>query len=147
MKIVLATDLGGKELKDYIKEYIEKKGYEVLDLGTNTDPITEKSDLGLKAGEKVMAGEVTCGIVFCGSGVRMSMAINKVKGIRAALCHDTYTAKMAKMHNNANILVMGGKIIGKGLAEEMVDIYLETEYEGGRHQLRLDKIAKIEEGE
>ena len=147
MKILLASDHGGLELKDYIKGYVEKKGYEVLDIGTNSSDSVDYSDFGGEAGKRIIAGDADCGIIFCGSGIGISIAANKVKGIRAALCHDSYTAKMAKMHNNANILAMGGRIIGKGLAEEMVDIYLETEYEGGRHQLRLDKITKIEEGE
>ena len=130
MKIVLASDHGGLELKEYIKGYVEKKGYEVLDVGTNSSDSVDYPDFGAAAGEKIIAGEADCGIIFCGSGIGISIAANKIKGIRAALCHDTYTAKRAKISNNANILAMGGRIIGKGLAEEMVDTFLTTKYEG-----------------
>ncbi|MGM0508408.1 MAG: ribose 5-phosphate isomerase B, partial [Fusobacteriota bacterium] len=106
MRIVLGSDHGGLELKDYIKAYLEGKGYDILDVGTNTEDSVDYPEYGAKAARKVRDGEAELGIIFCGSGIGISMAANKVKGIRAALCHDTYTAKMARLHNDAQILAM-----------------------------------------
>ncbi|BDU50434.1 ribose 5-phosphate isomerase B [Haliovirga abyssi] len=145
MRIVMASDHGGLELKDFIKSYLLGKGYDILDIGTNSEESVDYPDYGKNAGLKIMNGEADLGIIMCGSGIGISIAANKVKGIRAALCHDIYTARMCKQHNNANILAMGGRIIGKGLAIEMVETYLNTEFEGGRHQRRIDKIHKIEQ--
>ena len=144
MRIVMASDHGGFELKEYIKSYLLGKGYDILDIGTNSEESVDYPDYGKNAGLKIINGEADLGIIMCGSGIGISIAANKVKGIRAALCHDIYTAKMCKMHNNANIMVMGGRIVGKGLAIEMVETYLNTEFEGGRHQKRVDKIHEIE---
>lgn len=145
MRIVMAADHGGLELKNYIKNYLIGKGYDILDIGTNSEESVDYPDYGKNAGLKIMAKEADLGIIMCGSGIGISIAANKVKGIRAALCHDIYTARMCKQHNNANILAMGGRIIGKGLAIEMVETYLNTKFEGGRHQRRIDKIHEIEQ--
>lgn len=144
MKIVLASDHGGYELKEYIKNYLQTKSIEVIDVGAYDEKSVDYPDYAKKAAEKINNKEAEFGIIFCGTGIGISIAANKVNGIRAALCHDIFTARMAKMHNNANILVMGGRILGKGIAIEMVNTFIETEFEGGRHQGRLDKISEIE---
>ncbi len=144
MKIVLAADHGGFELKEFIKEYLLVKNYEVTDVGTHEEVSVDYPEYAEKAAEKVLSKEADLGIIFCGTGIGISIAANKVNGIRAALCHDIFTAKMSRMHNNANILALGGRLLGKGIAIEIVETFLKTEYEGGRHQNRLDKITEIE---
>lgn len=144
MKIVLAADHGGFELKEFIKEYLLVKNYEVVDEGTHEEVSVDYPEYAEKAAAKVLSKEADLGIIFCGTGIGISIAANKVNGIRAALCHDIFTAKMSRMHNNANILALGGRLLGKGIAIEIVEAFLKTEYEGGRHQNRLDKITDIE---
>ncbi len=144
MKIVLAADHGGFELKEFIKEYLLVKNYEVVDEGTHEEVSVDYPEYAEKAAAKVLSKEADLGIIFCGTGIGISIAANKVNGIRAALCHDIFTAKMSRMHNNANILALGGRLLGKGIAIEIVETFLKTEYEGGRHQNRLDKITDIE---
>ena len=144
MKIVLAADHGGFELKEFIKEYLLVKNYEVVDEGTHEEVSVVYPEYAEKAAAKVLSKEADLGIIFCGTGIGISIAANKVNGIRAALCHDIFTAKMSRMHNNANILALGGRLLGKGIAIEIVETFLKTEYEGGRHQNRLDKITDIE---
>lgn len=144
MKIVLAADHGGFELKEFIKEYLLVKNYEVIDEGTHEEVSVDYPEYAEKAAAKVLSKEADLGIIFCGTGIGISIAANKVNGIRAALCHDIFTAKMSRMHNNANILALGGRLLGKGIAIEIVEAFLKTEYEGGRHQNRLDKITDIE---
>lgn len=143
MKIGLGSDHGGLELKEYIREYLEEQGVEYVDYGTNSSDSVDYPDYGEKLAKGVVAKEVDRGIAICGTGIGISIACNKVKGIRAALCGDTYSARMSRQHNNANILALGGRVLGRDLAMEIVSIWLETEFEGGRHQRRLDKISNI----
>ena len=144
MKIGIASDHGGFELKEYIKEHLEKEGIEYIDYGTNSLDSVDYPDYGLKLSKGVVEGEVDKGIAICGTGIGISISCNKVKGIRCALCSDTYSARMSVEHNNANIMALGGRVIGKDLAIEIVSIWLNSEFEGGRHKRRIDKIADIE---
>ncbi len=144
MKIGLASDHGGYELKEHIREHLEKKGIEYIDYGTNSEESVDYPDYGRKAGEAIMSGEVDRAIVVCGTGIGISLAANKVKGVRCALCGDSYSARMSREHNNANALALGGRVIGKDLALEIVDIWLRTEFAGGRHERRVNKISEIE---
>lgn len=145
MKIGLGSDHAGFELKEDIKIYLQEEfpDIEVVDLGTHDTTSTSYAIYGAKVAHAVAAGEVERGIIACGSGLGISMTAGKVKGVRAALCHDEYTAKMSRLHNNANILAMGGRVIGKGLAREMVKVWLETPFEGGRHQTRVEQIESL----
>lgn len=145
MKIVLASDHGGFELKESIGNYLRQIGLEVLDQGCFDDHSVDYPDYAALAAKKVLE-EGCLGIIFCGTGIGISIAANKVKGIRAALCHEEYSARMARRHNDANILALGGRTIGVDLAKSIVDAFLEADFEGGRHQRRLDKIMKLEEG-
>lgn len=144
MKIGLASDHGGYELKEHIREHLEKKGIEYIDYGTNSEESVDYPDYGRKAGEAIISGEVDRAIVACGTGIGISLAANKVKGVRCALCGDSYSARMSREHNNANALALGGRVIGKDLALEIVDIWLRTEFAGGRHERRVNKISEIE---
>lgn len=144
MKIGIASDHGGLELKDYIVEFFEKEGIDYIDYGTNSNDSVDYPDYGRKLSESVVDGEVDRGIAICGTGIGISIACNKVKGIRAALCADCYSARMSREHNNANILALGGRVTGKDLAIDIVKTWLQGEFEGGRHQRRLEKISDIE---
>lgn len=144
MIIALGSDHASVELKEYIKAELGKMGYTVNDLGANSEKSVDYPDYAIKVAKEVRSKKADYGILFCGSGLGMSIAANKVRGIRAALCNDLYLAEMARKHNNANILVMGGRVIGKGLASEILKKFMNTTFEGGRHQDRLDKITKIE---
>jgi len=146
MKIAVASDHGAFELKQKIVAYLQQKqGVEVLDLGTNNEnESVDYPDFAGKAAISIQKGEANLAVIMCGTGIGISIAANKYKGIRAALCHDAYTAQMSKQHNNANILVMGGRTTGIEIAKQIIDTWLVTEYENGRHQLRLDKISEIE---
>lgn len=142
--IAIASDHAGRELKEDLKELLLELGREFFDMGTDDDKSVDYPDYGIPLAKKVSEGDFNSGILVCGTGVGMSILANKFKGIRAALVNDVFTAKMAKEHNNANILVIGGRVTGKGLAREIVKVWLETEFAGGRHQRRLDKITDIE---
>lgn len=144
MKIGIGSDHGGFELKEYIKEYLDKKGISYIDYGTNSLDSVDYPDYGKKVAEAVAAKEVNRAIVVCGTGIGISIACNKVKGIRCALCGDTYSARMSREHNDANILALGGRVIGRDLAIEIVSIWLKTEFAGGRHEKRVEKISEIE---
>lgn len=144
MKVVVASDHGGFELKEIVKEHLEKGGYAVTDIGTyNTDSV-DYPDYGERAGEMVASKNVDRGIVICGTGIGISLAANKVSGIRCALCTDEYMAIMSRKHNNANMLALGNRVIGSGLALSIVDAWMTTDFEGGRHGVRVDKLMKIE---
>lgn len=145
MKIAVACDHGGLELKKVLLQYLQENGYEVKDFGTYTSDSCDYPDFALPAAEAVASGECERGIVICSTGIGISIAANKVKGIRCAHCHDTYSAKYTRMHNDANMIAFGQKIIGDGLMLEIVDAFLHTEFEGGRHARRVDKIKAIEE--
>ena len=145
MKIAVACDHGGLALKQVLLDYLQKNGYEVCDFGTNTADSCDYPDHALPAAEAVARGECERGILICSTGIGVSLVANKVPGIRCAHCHDTYSAKYTRLHNDANMLAFGQKIIGDGLMLEIVDTFLHTEFEGGRHQRRVDKISAIEE--
>lgn len=145
MKIAMGSDHGGIHLKNHLKAYLEDKGYEIMDCGTYTEDSCDYPDFAEKVCKEVVAGSVEKGILVCGTGIGISMAANKCKGIRAALVADVFSAKMAAEHNNANVICMGERTTGVGLAEMMVDTFLETPFAGGRHQRRIDKIMALEE--
>jgi ribose 5-phosphate isomerase B len=141
MKFYIATDHAGYAVKAYIKTLITDRGHEIIDLGPESADRVDYPDFGRKCAEAVAADEGSFGIVVCGTGIGISMAANKVTGIRAALCHDAYTAAMARAHNNAQILAFGERVAGKGIIESMIDAFISTEFEGGRH---AERVAKIE---
>ena len=143
MKVALGADHGGYELKEAIKIHLKEKGYETVDFGTDSTESVDYAVYGEKVGEYVVK-EGCLGILCCGTGIGISLAANKVNGVRAACCSDYFSAKMTRAHNNANILSLGGRVVGVGLALELVDVFLETEFEGGRHQRRIDQITAIE---
>ncbi len=140
MKYFIGTDHAGFVVKPFVIEYLEKKGIEVEDLGTYSSESVDYPDYAHKVAEAVLANEGTKGILICGSGIGMSLAANKHKGIRAALCHDAYTAEMARRHNDANILCFGERVVGKGVIESILEAWLTHEFEGGRHERRVKKI-------
>jgi len=140
MKYFIGTDHAGFEVKPFVIEYLQKKGIEVEDLGTYSSESVDYPDYAHKVAEAVLANPGTMGILICGTGIGMSLAANKHKGIRAALCHDHYTASMSRRHNNANILCFGARIVGKGEIESILEGWLNSEFEGGRHQRRVEKI-------
>ena len=146
MKIAIGCDHGGFELKEAVRGYLEERQIPYEDFGAyNTDSV-DYAPIAAKAARGVAAGQADFGVLVCSTGIGISMAANKVKGIRAALCTNEFCAEMTRRHNNANILCMGGKVIDKETAVKLVDIFLHTEFEGGRHQRRIDQIAQIEEG-
>ena len=143
MKIGIGSDHGGYPLKESIKLYLEEEGIEYIDYGTNSLDSVDYPDYGRKVAEAVVAGEVDRAIVICGTGIGISIAANKVKGIRCALCSDTYSARMSMEHNNANVLALGGRVLGVDLALEIVKVWLDGKFEGGRHERRVKKIGEI----
>ena len=143
-KIAIASDHGGFELKETVIGYLLNDGWEIDDLGPSNESSVDYPDYGIKLAEIIANKKVERGIVICGTGVGMSIVVNRFPGIRGTLCSDIYTAKMCREHNDSNILIMGGRVIGKGLASEIVDTWLSTAFEGGRHQRRLDKINEID---
>ncbi len=143
-KIAIASDHAGRELKDDLIEYLTSIGIEPVDMGVNSDKSVDYPDYGIPLAEKVASGEIARGILVCGTGIGMSILANKFRNVRAALVNDVYTARMAKEHNDANILVIGGRVVGKGMARAILKTWIEAVFEGGRHQRRLDKIAEIE---
>lgn len=142
-KVALASDHGGYQLKSEILEYLKTKNYEIVDLGPDSEESVDYPEYGAKAAKAVNDNVVDCAIIMCGSGIGISIAANKFKGIRAALCFDAYTAKMCRLHNDANIMAIGGRITTMDRAKDMVDLFLETEFEGGRHQRRIDKLDEL----
>ena len=145
--IVLGSDHAGYPLKEEIKIYLEENGIEYCDVGCYSPERYDYAKAAQKACEKVVSGEAKKAILCCGTGIGISMAANKVKGIRAAAVSDYFSAKFTRMHNDANCLCLGARVIGVGLALELVDVFLETGFEGGRHQTRVDQITAIENGE
>jgi ribose 5-phosphate isomerase B len=136
--IIIGCDHAAYELKDKVVEYLEKKGVKVKDIGAFSGDSVNYPDYAKMVSEAVESKECDRGILLCGTGLGMSMAANRYKGIRAALCNDLFAAKMSRLHNNSNVLVLGARVIGDILAMDIVDTWLETEFEGGRHQTRLD---------
>ena len=146
-KLVLASDHAGFYLKNALVKLFTEAGYDVIDCGTDSDASCDYPVFAEKLCAKINSGEAELGILCCGTGIGMSMAANKVKGIRAACCSDIFSAKFTRLHNDANVLCMGARVIGAGLACELVDVFINTEFEGGRHQRRVDQITAIENGE
>ena len=144
MKIGIGNALAALEMKNQVMEYLEDKGYEVINYGTNTPESCNYPEFGEKVGRAVVSGEVDCGILICGTGVGISLAANKVKGVRAVVCSEPYSAKLSKQHNNTNILAFGARVVGIELAKMIIDEWLGAEFEGGRHQTRVDMIMAIE---
>ena len=144
MKFYIATDHAGVDLKDYTVELLVQKGHEVIDLGPFNKDRVDYPDYAVKVAQSVLKDAGSQGILICGSGIGMSMAANRFHGIRAALCHDAYTAQVARGHNDANILCFGERIVGKGVAESIIDSWLASSFEGGRHCGRVDKIEAIQ---
>ncbi|MDO4521314.1 MAG: ribose 5-phosphate isomerase B [Erysipelotrichaceae bacterium] len=145
MKLVIGNDHAATELKFQIMAYLEQKGVEVINVGTDTNESFDYAIAAFKAGKLVASGEADGGVLICGTGVGISMAANKVRGIRAAACSDPVTARLTKQHNNANIICFGARIVGLEMAKAIVDAWMNSEFEGGRHQNRIDMIAEIEE--
>ena len=144
MRIAIGADHAGFRLKEHLKETLTKLGHQVDDYGTDSEASVDYPPICAAVARAVVAGSVNRGIVLGGSGQGEQIAANKVRGIRAALCNDLYTARLSREHNDANILSMGGRIVAFGLADEILTLWLSTPYEGGRHQKRLDQIAEIE---
>ena len=143
--ISIACDHGAIALKNHLKAYLEGKGYQVKDFGTHTTDSCDYPDFAAPAARAVASGECEKGIVLCTTGIGVSMVANKVKGVRCALCHETHSAEMTRRHNDANVLAIGAGVTGVNLAERIVDVFLTTEFEGGRHQRRVDKVMAVEE--
>ncbi|WP_306811199.1 ribose 5-phosphate isomerase B [Irregularibacter muris] len=144
MKIAIGSDHGGFQLKERIKEHLQSKEYEVEDFGTHSTQSVDYTDFAEKVTEAIIQGQCEKGILICGTGLGISIAANKVPGIRAALVGDCFSAKMSRLHNNANILALGGRVTGPDLAVEIVNIWLDTPFEGGRHERRVNKMTDIE---
>ena len=145
MKIVIGCDHGGLEHKNAIAEHLKSRGFEVVDCGIYENKSVDYPDIAVKVCEKITSGECERGFLVCGTGIGMSLAANKIKGIRAAACSEHFSAKYTRLHNNSNVLCLGGRVIGVGTALELADLFVDTEFEGGRHQARVDKITAIEQ--
>ena len=144
MKIGIGNDHAAVDMKNQVVEYLEGKGYEVVNFGTDTYESCNYPEYGEKVGRAVAAGDADLGILICGTGVGISLAANKVKGVRAVVCSEPYSAKLSRQHNNTNILAFGARVIGIELAKMIIDEWLSVEFEGGRHQTRVDMITAIE---
>ena len=143
-KIAIASDHGGFDLKENIIAFLLKKGLEIDNLGAHSTDSVDYPDYGIKLAQAITDKKFVRGILICGTGVGMSIVVNRFPGIRGTLCSDVYTAKMCREHNDSNILIMGGRVIEVSLAIEILETWLNTEFEGGRHQRRLDKIKNID---
>ena len=147
-KIYIGADSAGYLMKEELADYIREKGYEVIDCGTNSAESCHYPEFASAVAKSVQSDlDGSFGILVCGTGIGMSMTANKYKGIRAAVCGDTFSAKMTRMHNDANVLCMGARVIGIGLAKDIVDLFLCSEFEGGRHAIRVNMIADVESAE
>ena len=142
--IALAADHGGFELKEALKKHLEARGIPYQDFGTDSSASVDYPDYALTACRAVVEGDCGAAVLCCGTGVGMSMCANKVRGIRACCCSDAFSAEFTRRHNNANALCLGGRVVGAGLAETLVDLFLDTPFEAGRHQKRIDKMMDIE---
>ena len=145
MKLAIGNDHVAVEMKNEIKAYLEEKGYEVINVGTDSTERFNYPVSGFKVAKMVANGEVDGGVLICGTGVGISLAANKVKGIRACVCSDPYTAKLSKEHNNTNIIAFGARVIGIETAKMIVDEWLNAKFQGGRHLIRVNMISEIEE--
>ncbi|MBC2714156.1 MAG: ribose 5-phosphate isomerase B [Desulfobacteraceae bacterium] len=141
--IVMGSDHAGYALKKFIKEYLTVSDFEVEDCGTFSEDSVDYTDFGIQVAGKVSAGDFNRGILVCGTGLGMSMVANRFKKVRAALCNDLFSAIMSRRHNDSNILVLGGRVVGSELAKEIVNVWLKTPFEGGRHRKRIEKFDTI----
>lgn len=144
MKIAIGNDHAAVEMKQEIKAYLESKGYEVINFGTDTNASCDYPEFGEKVGRAVASGEADYGITICGTGIGIGMAAGKVKGVRVCTCSEPYSARLSRMHNNTNVLSFGARVVGIEMAKMIVDEWLNNEYEGGRHQRRVDMLMDIE---
>ena len=144
MKIAIGNDHSAVELKNHISQFVEKMGHTVVNFGTDSSDSCDYPLYGEKVARAVTGGECDLGILICGTGIGISLAANKVKGIRAAVCSEPYSARLTRQHNNANIIAFGARVVGPAMAEMIVSEFLNAEYEGGRHQRRVDMITEIE---
>jgi len=144
VKVAISSDHGGNRLRKEIMDLLDELNIEYEDFGPTSDDSVDYPDYALPVAEGVASGKFDRGILICGTGIGMSIAANKVKGVRCALVHDVYSAKMTRCHNDSNVLAMGERVIGPGLAREIVKTWLNTDFEGGRHERRINKIAEIE---
>jgi ribose 5-phosphate isomerase B len=147
MKIAIGSDHAGYELKEHLRAYLAEAGHEVADMGTDSTESVDYPPICAGVAREVVAGNADRGIVLGGSGQGEQIAANKVKGARAALCNDLYTARYSRLHNDANVLSIGARVVGEGLADEILRVWLTTEFEGGRHQRRIDELTALENGE
>ncbi len=145
MKIAVGSDHGGFNLKQHICAYLEENDITYKDFGTRSEESVDYPDFALAVSRNVADGEYSLGIIICGTGIGVCITANKVRGIRAALCHDTFSARLAREHNDANILTLGERVVGRGLALDIVNSFLAATFSGGRHGCRVDKIKSIEE--
>jgi ribose 5-phosphate isomerase B len=145
MQIAIGSDHAGFELKEDLRKFLKERGLVVLDLGAPDETPVDYPEIGRAVSEKVSTGEIPRGILICGTGIGMSMVANRFPGVRATLCHDLYTARMSREHNDSNLLVLGARLLGKGIAREILRVWLEAEFQGGNHQRRLDAIAALDE--
>jgi len=147
MKIAIGNDHGGVELKQHLVEYLKGKGFEVVNFGSDTTESTDYPIYAERVSKAVVSGECDRGILICGTGIGISISANKIHGVRCALCSEPVSAALARQHNDANIVAMGARTIGPVVAEGIVDVFLNTEFQGGRHQRRVDKIMMLDRGE
>ncbi|PWA11887.1 ribose-5-phosphate isomerase [Pueribacillus theae] len=145
MKVAIGSDHAGFKLKEEIKQLLDEMNIDYTDYGAHSEESVDYPDFAIAVAEKVASGEADRGIVICGTGIGVSISANKVKGIRCALVHDLFSAKATRQHNNSNVLAMGERVIGPGLARDIAKVWLETAYEGGRHERRVNKIAQYEQ--
>lgn len=146
MRVAIGNDHRGFQVKRKVAELVQRLGHEIVDLGANSEEASDYPDFALQVATAVSGGQVDRGILICGSGIGMSMAANKVRGVRAALCHDDVTAEMSRRHNDANVMCLSADLLGERLIDRMIEIWLATQFEGGRHARRVEKIKKIEDG-
>jgi ribose 5-phosphate isomerase B len=144
MQIALASDHGGFELKEALKVFLKSIGADPLDLGTDKEDPVDYPDMAIRVAEKISKGELEKGILICGTGIGMSIVANKFRGVRATLANDLYSSRFSREHTDSNILIIGGRVVGKDLAKEIVKIWLDTPFTGGRHKRRLEKIEALE---
>ena len=145
MNIVIGADHGGFELKEELKTHLLAKGFDVCDMGCFDKNSVDYPDIAQAVCKKITSGDAAWGVLVCGTGIGISIAANKIDGIRCALVSNEYSAEMTKRHNNANVLAFGGRVTGPDLAKNILDAYIKAEFEGGRHQTRIDKISALEE--
>ena len=144
-KLVIGNDHAAVELKNDIMQYLQEKGYEVVNVGTDKNESCNYAEYALKAARMVVICEADGGILICGTGVEISLAANKLRGIRCCVCSEPFTAQLSRQHNNTNMLAFGARVVGPGLAKMIVDAWLNAEFEGGRHQTRVDMIMEIQD--